>query len=100
MDGKFIRISLQLYSLVLLVLTLLQAPLASSRPPVIGYSFSHNVTGTVEMNVTNNTEFVIQIIPPGVITFTVNAVNTLGNGKESSVTGELAWMLQVISNHS
>ena len=84
------------FSLVLLVLTLLQAPPASSRPPVIEYAVSANVT--VEMNVTNNTEFVIQIMPPRVITFTVNAVNILGNGKESSVTSELAWMLLVRSN--
>ena len=91
--------SLQLvynFSFVLLVMTLLQAPPASSRPPVIGYTVSHNVTGIVEMNVTNNTEFVIQFIPPRVITFTVNAVNILGNGKESSVTSELAWMFQVM----
>ena len=51
------------------------------------------------MNVTNNTEFVIQITPPGVITFTVNAVNILGNGRESSVTSELAWMFQVMSKN-
>ena len=41
------------------------------------------------MNVTNNTKFVIKIIPPEVVVFTVNARNVLGKGNDSSVTGEL-----------
>ena len=52
------------------------------------------------MDVTNNTAFVIQIIPPGAIIVTINALNILGNGKESSVTSELACMFQMMSKIS
>ena len=88
MDGKFLA-KLFRRNFSLLFLTLLQPPPKSTRPPVIGYNISYNATGTLEANVTYNTKFVIRMIPPEVILFTVNALNILGNGRESSVIGEL-----------
>ena len=48
------------------------------------------------MNVTNNTKFVLQITPPEVIIFTVNAVNILGRGSENSVTSEFTEIIYMI----
>ena len=74
---------------LLALTTLLQSPPSSSIPPVSGYSVSHNTTGTIEMNFTNSTNFVIKIMPPKVIVVSVSAMNIVGNGRENSVTSEL-----------
>ena len=76
----------------LLFLNLLQPPPQSSRPPVVGYNVLYNASGAVGMNVTNNAKFVIKIIPPEVVVFTVNAMNVLGNGKDNSITSELLFI--------
>ena len=80
-------------SCVLLALTtLLQPPPQSTRPPVIGYRVLHNASGTLEMNVTNNANFSIKIIPPKAIIFRVSAMNILGNGRENSIISELIFI--------
>ena len=77
---------------LLALMTLLQPPHQSTRPPVIGYSVLHNASGTLEMNVTNSTNFVIKIISPKVIIFKVSAMNILGNGRENSIISELIFI--------
>ena len=72
--------------------TLLQPPPSSSRPPVIGYIVSHNASGTIEMNVTNNTNFVIRIIRPKIILFSVSTLNILGNGRGNSIISKLIFI--------
>ena len=61
-----------------------QPPTPSSRPPVTGYRISHNTTGSVLVNQTTCTTFVIENAGPGVYVFTVLAVNILGDGEEES----------------
>ena len=69
-------------------LVLSQSP-PSSRPPVTGYNISHNITGSVMVDFTNDTNFSVEDVDPGAYFFTVHAVNTFGRGKEntSSITG-------------
>ena len=66
-----------------------QPPSPSSRPPVTGYKISHNITGSVTVNQTNDTNFTAVGVAPGVYFFAVLAVNTFGNGKENTtfITG-------------
>ena len=71
-----------------------QPPPDSSRPPVAGYKISHNTTGSVLVNQTNETTFSIEDVAPGEYLFAIQAFNILGHGDESSllVTGEYELM--------
>ena len=75
---------LQLYSAPKLVNFSLQPPLTNPRPPVKEYKISHNTTGSVLVNQTNYTTFVLENVTPGAYLFTVLAVNILGDGQGES----------------
>ena len=62
-----------------------QPPPPSSRPPVTGYKIFHNVTGVMTVNSTNDTKFTIDHKGPGTYSLSVLAVNTLGDGEESTI---------------
>ena len=68
---------------------LFQPPTPSTRSPVTGYIVSHNATGTVQVYLTNNTQFFISVIPSEMIVLTVTATSVLGSGKQSCFTSEL-----------
>ena len=61
----------------------------SSRPPVTGYKISHDTTGSVMVEQTNDTNFTVEGVTPGVYSFAVLAVNSCRKGKENigSITG-------------
>ena len=63
-----------------------QPPPPSSRPPVIGYKISHNVTGSEAIDQTNDTTFTVDNERPGVYLFSVLAVNVLGEGLKAEIT--------------
>ena len=65
-------------------LVLSQPPPPSSRPPVIGYKVSHDTTGRVMEEHTNDTNFTVEGVTPGVYFFAVLAVNSLGKGEENN----------------
>ena len=71
-----------------LFLNLLQPPPSSTRPHVIAYNVSFNVSGTVQMYQTTHTVFGMEGAPPSLFVFTVVAVNILGAGEESYITSE------------
>ena len=48
------------------------------------YKIFHNTTGSVLLNQTNYTTFVLEHVTPGAYLFTVLAVNILGDGVEES----------------
>ena len=52
---------------------------------MIEYIISHNNTGSEVVTTTNDTEYTIRFMAPGVYLFTVQAYNVLGDGKESSI---------------
>ena len=56
-----------------------------------GYPISHSTTGSVMVYFTNDTKFVMEGVAPEVYTFTVHAVNVLGEGKgnQLSIVGGL-----------
>ena len=62
-------------------LILSQPPLPSSRSPLTGSKISHNTTGRVIEEQTNDTNFTIEGVTPGVYFFAVLAVNLLRKGK-------------------
>ena len=64
-----------------------QPPPPSSRPPVIGYKISHNTSGSVLTNQTNETMFSIEGMYPRVYLFDICAFNILGDGIISSIFG-------------
>ena len=70
-----------------------QPPSPSSRPPVTGYIVLHNITGSIQANLTNETEFTLEGIAKGIYIVTVQAVNILGVGVAETViicaTGKL-----------
>ena len=66
-------------------LSFFQLPPPSSRPPVTGYKISHNTTGSVVVNQTTDTNFVIENFEPGVYLFVVLATNILGDGVENRI---------------
>ena len=63
----------------------LQPPPPSSRPPVTGYKMLQNTTGNVMFSHTNDTEFIYYEVDPGIYSFTVQAINIFGDGRETSV---------------
>ena len=67
-----------------------QPPPPSSRPPVIEYKILQNNTGNLAMTMTSDTQYIVEVVVPGVYLFTVLAYNILGDGKQSTiiVTGE------------
>ena len=70
----------------MILLYISQPPLPSTRPPVLGYKVSYNITGSVMVNLTSDNNFTIGGVTPGVYLFTVLAFNILGDGSESSIT--------------
>ena len=52
---------------------------------MIEYKISHNTTGSILVNQTNYTTFVIESVAPGVYLFTVLIVNVLGDGEEENI---------------
>ena len=56
----------------------------------MGYKISHNTTGSVLVNQTNYTAFVVESATPGMYLFTVLAVNTMGDGTHENVIIKLA----------
>ena len=66
-----------------------QPPPPTSRPPVEGYWIAHNTTGQVTMNQTRDSEFFVGNLPPGIYFFTLWAINLLGDGEASNITGKL-----------
>ena len=77
-----------------------QPPPTSSRPAVTGYKISHNVTGVITVNSTNETKFTIDHKDPGTYSFSVLAVNTLGDGEESTILTTGQCELNSINNIS
>ena len=59
-----------------------QPPPLSTRPPVTGCKILQNITGSVVVNETNDTNLAFERVVPGVYLFTVLAVNVLGDGDE------------------
>ena len=68
-----------------------QPPPPTSRPPVKEYWIAHNTTGEVTLNQTTNSEFFFGNLPPGIYIFTLCAINLLGDGKASNITGRLLY---------
>ena len=98
--------SCMVMSELILALKFLQPPPSSTRPHVIGYTVSHNASGTVQMYDTTYTSFVMESASPSLFVFTVVAVNVLGTGEESDITSEfcgtslLFCIYTLIYNHS
>ena len=87
MDGMNLGIhQALLHALFIYIQTLFQPPPQSSRPEVIKYQILHNITGSLMVNTTNETTYVINGVKGGVYLFTIVAVNTLGNGKGATIT--------------
>ena len=62
-----------------------------------GYKISHNATGVVLVNGTNDTNFTIEHLSPGTYLFSVLAVNTLGEGEKSTILAEGQCKLSLIN---
>ena len=69
-----------------------QPPPLSSRPPVMGYSVTHNTTGSMLVNKTVDNEFIVKDVDPGVYLLSLLAFNELGNGKMDTITVTGWWM--------
>ena len=63
----------------------------TSRPPVKEYGIAHNTTGQVTLNQTRESEFFVGNLPPGIYLFTLWAINLLGDGETSNITGRLLY---------
>ena len=72
----------------MLVLNYFQPPPPSTRPPVIQYTISYTSYETVQMNVTSDTEFDIEITFANILILTVSALNVLGKGEGNDITSE------------
>ena len=59
---------------------------------------SYNTSGTVEMDETNDTEFIMESASQHLFVFTVAAFNVLGEGKGSNITSEFMWCITVVLN--
>ena len=62
----------------------LQPPPQSSRPPVTGYSISHNTTGSMHVNKTKIKAFTVEDVYQGVYCFSIWASNVVGDGEVTS----------------
>ena len=62
-----------------------QVPPLSTRPPVIMYQISHNITDGATAIQTNDTTFTFENLDPGTYLFSVRAVNVLGDGEKTDV---------------
>ena len=62
-----------------------------------GYKISHNATGVVLVNSTNDTNFTIEHLSPGTYFFSVSAVNTLGEGEKSTILAKGQCKLSLIN---
>ena len=87
MDGEF-----EVRKIILpkpyLALNFLQPPPSSTRLHVLGYSVSHNACGAVWMYGTTDMNLVMESTSTSLLVITVAAVNVLGTGEESDITGE------------
>ena len=81
---SFTNVCLVQILMIFYVLLLSQDPPPSSRPPLTGYNISHNITGSVVFNWTNETIYVFHDVAPGAYLFAIVAVNALGEGKQNS----------------
>ena len=89
MSFIFVQFSGYLYDNLCATSLLSQDSTPSSSPPVTGYNISHNTTGGVKFNWTNETIFIIDNVAQGDYLFAIVAVNALGEGEQynCSITG-------------
>ena len=83
---RFIHVcfSAYLYDHLCATSLLSQNSTPSSRPPVTGYNISHNITGSVRFNWTNEAFFVLDDVAQGDYFFAIIAVNALGEGEQNN----------------